>query len=265
MRYFRRRRHADRRRARRRHAHRLHGRPRLRAVGRHGRRPRHVGPPVRGRARLRPAAGRHQRPRRLARRGRPDPDRGRLHQRAARPHARSLLLARSSSASGGSSTSTRATSWAAGAAGGAGSRRPGAAARRPRARLGRHRGDVRASTDWRPRSRRWCTGPRCRSTSEGRQVGRATSICWGPTIKKMVGFGSVDPTQEPGTTVSVEWSVEGERGKVGRHRRADAVPGPAAQARVGPLRRSGAPSSRRDRIGEPVRDPSFAAYIATSA
>jgi aminomethyltransferase len=50
---------------------------------------------------------------------------------------------------------------------------------------------------------------------EGRQVGRATSICWGPTIKKMVGFGSVEPNlQEPGTMVSVEWSVEGERGKV---------------------------------------------------
>ena len=27
---------------------------------------------------------------------------------------------------------------------------------------------------------------------EGNQVGRATSITWGPTIKKMVGFGSVD-------------------------------------------------------------------------
>jgi aminomethyltransferase len=51
---------------------------------------------------------------------------------------------------------------------------------------------------------------------EGRQVGRATSICWGPMIKKMVGFGSVDKALErPGTRVSVEWTVEGERGKVG--------------------------------------------------
>jgi aminomethyltransferase len=51
---------------------------------------------------------------------------------------------------------------------------------------------------------------------EGRQVGRATSICWGPTIKKMVGFGSVDKAlEEPGTRLSVEWTVEGERGKVG--------------------------------------------------
>jgi len=50
---------------------------------------------------------------------------------------------------------------------------------------------------------------------EGRQVGRATSITWGPTIKKMVGFGSVDEQHEKiGTRLSVEWSVEGERGKV---------------------------------------------------
>jgi aminomethyltransferase len=50
---------------------------------------------------------------------------------------------------------------------------------------------------------------------EGRQVGRATSICWGPTIKKMVGFGSVDKRQHAlGNRLSVEWTVEGERGKV---------------------------------------------------
>lgn len=50
---------------------------------------------------------------------------------------------------------------------------------------------------------------------EGKQVGRATSITWGPTIKKMVGFGSVDKRYERiGTRLSVEWSVEGERGKV---------------------------------------------------
>jgi aminomethyltransferase len=51
---------------------------------------------------------------------------------------------------------------------------------------------------------------------EGRQIGRATSIGWGTTIKKMVGFGSVDKAHESiGTRVSVEYSVEGERGKVG--------------------------------------------------
>jgi len=32
----------------------------------------------------------------------------------------------------------------------------------------------------------------------------------------MIGFGSVDKALEPlGTRVSVEWTVEGERGKVG--------------------------------------------------
>jgi aminomethyltransferase len=50
---------------------------------------------------------------------------------------------------------------------------------------------------------------------EGKQIGRATSITWGTTIKKMVGFGSLDARFEaPGTRVSVEYSVEGERGKV---------------------------------------------------
>jgi aminomethyltransferase len=50
---------------------------------------------------------------------------------------------------------------------------------------------------------------------EGKQVGRATSITWGTTIKTMVGFGSVDRAHaKPGTRLSVEWSVEGERGKV---------------------------------------------------
>jgi aminomethyltransferase len=51
---------------------------------------------------------------------------------------------------------------------------------------------------------------------EGRRIGRATSITWGTTIKKMVGFGSIDKAHEkPGSRVSVEYSVEGERGKVG--------------------------------------------------
>jgi aminomethyltransferase len=51
---------------------------------------------------------------------------------------------------------------------------------------------------------------------EGAKVGRATSVGWGPTIKKMVGFGSVDKgLTKLGTRLSVEWTVEGERGKVG--------------------------------------------------
>ena len=47
------------------------------------------------------------------------------------------------------------------------------------------------------------------------QIGRATSVGWGPTIKKMVGFGSVPPdAARPGMRLSVEWTVEGERGRV---------------------------------------------------
>jgi aminomethyltransferase len=50
---------------------------------------------------------------------------------------------------------------------------------------------------------------------EDKQVGRASSITWGTTIKKMVAFGSLDKAFEKvGTRVSVEYSVEGERGKV---------------------------------------------------
>ena len=48
-----------------------------------------------------------------------------------------------------------------------------------------------------------------------KRIGRATSIVWGPTIKKMIGFASVPPTfASLGSRLSVEWSVEGERGKV---------------------------------------------------
>jgi aminomethyltransferase len=51
---------------------------------------------------------------------------------------------------------------------------------------------------------------------EGKQVGRTTSTTWGPTIKQMVSLGSVDKGHAPsGTRLSVEWTVEGERGKVG--------------------------------------------------
>jgi len=47
------------------------------------------------------------------------------------------------------------------------------------------------------------------------QVGRATSIAWGPTIKKMVGLGSVPAAlAAPGTPLFVEWTVEGRRGRV---------------------------------------------------
>ncbi len=51
---------------------------------------------------------------------------------------------------------------------------------------------------------------------QGRRIGYATSVTWGITIKKMVGFGSVPPSlAAPGERMQIEWTVEDERGKVG--------------------------------------------------
>ncbi len=48
-----------------------------------------------------------------------------------------------------------------------------------------------------------------------RQIGRATSTGWSPTLKKMVALASVRPEYEQaGTRLSMEWTVEGERGRV---------------------------------------------------
>ena len=50
---------------------------------------------------------------------------------------------------------------------------------------------------------------------DNKQIGRATSTTWGPTIKKMIALASVDAAfASPGTRVSIEWTVEGEHGKV---------------------------------------------------
>jgi aminomethyltransferase len=47
--------------------------------------------------------------------------------------------------------------------------------------------------------------------NRGRLVGRATSLTWSPTLKRMIGYGSLPPSlATPGTQVSVEWMVEGE-------------------------------------------------------
>jgi glycine cleavage system T protein (aminomethyltransferase) len=47
------------------------------------------------------------------------------------------------------------------------------------------------------------------------QVGRATSTCWSPLLKKMVALASVAARHSAvGTPLEVEWSVEGERGRV---------------------------------------------------
>ncbi|MFN2488251.1 MAG: aminomethyltransferase family protein [Actinomycetota bacterium] len=47
-----------------------------------------------------------------------------------------------------------------------------------------------------------------------RQVGRATSGTWSPTLKKNIALGSVGaPHAEVGTRLEVEWTVEARRGK----------------------------------------------------
>jgi aminomethyltransferase len=48
----------------------------------------------------------------------------------------------------------------------------------------------------------------------GGQVGRATSTCWSPTLKKMIGLASLDAGVRVGAPLEIEWSVEGERGRV---------------------------------------------------
>jgi aminomethyltransferase len=52
----------------------------------------------------------------------------------------------------------------------------------------------------------------------GRQVGRATSTAWAPTLKKMIALASVDKQFEAaGTDLQMEWTVEGERSEVDAH------------------------------------------------
>jgi aminomethyltransferase len=49
----------------------------------------------------------------------------------------------------------------------------------------------------------------------GRQVGRATSGTWSPTLKKHIALASVDAAHEPaGSILQLEWTVEGRRGRV---------------------------------------------------
>jgi aminomethyltransferase len=48
-----------------------------------------------------------------------------------------------------------------------------------------------------------------------RQVGRATSGTWSPTLKRAIALASVDAGQaEPGTPLDLEWTVEARRGRV---------------------------------------------------
>ena len=49
----------------------------------------------------------------------------------------------------------------------------------------------------------------------GRQVGKVTSLGWSPILKQAIGLASVPASYEPvGTDIEVEWTVEGQRGRV---------------------------------------------------
>ncbi len=48
-----------------------------------------------------------------------------------------------------------------------------------------------------------------------RQIGKVTSHGWSPILKQAIGLASVPPVYEaPGTPLQVEWTVEGQRGRV---------------------------------------------------
>jgi aminomethyltransferase len=50
--------------------------------------------------------------------------------------------------------------------------------------------------------------------ARGRQIGKATSTTWSPTLKKVVALASVAADQSKlGTRIDVEWTVEARRGR----------------------------------------------------
>jgi aminomethyltransferase len=52
--------------------------------------------------------------------------------------------------------------------------------------------------------------------SGGRQVGKATSSTWSPTLKKVIGLGLVEAAfADPGARFDVEWTVEATHERVG--------------------------------------------------
>ena len=54
------------------------------------------------------------------------------------------------------------------------------------------------------------------ATRGDRQVGKLTSHGWSPILKQAIGLASVSPAYEAiGSKLSVEWTVEGHRGRVG--------------------------------------------------
>ena len=258
LRYFRRRAAAVGGIADRREPDRLHRRPRLRAVGRRPSAPSTLWDALMAAGRaygIRPAGM-------LAldvvrARGRADPARGRLHERPPRHERRSRRTRRTRSGSAGWSTSTRREF--------VGKRALAAEQRRAADRLG---GSSGSSSSWddivRPVRR---PGPAAgrpgRSVSRGhaplfdagggRQIGRVTSLGWSPILKKPIALASVPASHEPaGSRLSVEWTVEARRGRVGATVVGAALPRPAAQARLVPSPVEGGPDARLRRV-RPLR------------
>ena len=51
--------------------------------------------------------------------------------------------------------------------------------------------------------------------ARGRQIGKATSTTWSPTLKKVVSLASVAADQSKlGTRIDVEWTVEARRSRI---------------------------------------------------
>lgn len=51
---------------------------------------------------------------------------------------------------------------------------------------------------------------------DGSRIGRATSVTWSPTVRKVIGFAHVVPAHaDPGTPVTVEWAAGPVGGEVG--------------------------------------------------
>ncbi|MDJ0924181.1 MAG: aminomethyltransferase family protein [Acidimicrobiia bacterium] len=50
---------------------------------------------------------------------------------------------------------------------------------------------------------------------EGRRVGTASSVCWSPNLRRLIGLGQINRGMaDRGTRLSVEWEAEGEHGPV---------------------------------------------------
>ena len=200
-------------------ADRLHRRPRLRAVDPVRSRRGGVGPLMEAGQAVRHPAGRDARARRRPARGRADPARGRLHVGPPRAEPRAELLALRDRPRAPGRASTRPTSSGR------------LALEREARRAARRDGWSAWSSTGTTSSGLYAAQglppaiPRTRDRSpvpvfaeRGGQIGRATSRGWSPILKKAIALASVPPSHEAaglGSRLSVEWTVEGRRGRVG--------------------------------------------------